>query len=458
MRIRTLVFATVAALAAAGSPDSYSAALGSGITYQGTFADNGAPADGIYDFEFALFTAAAGGSAVQTVTKADLLVSGGLVNTLVDFGFSAYSGDARWIEVHVRPGASSGSYTVLSPRQALTAAPFALGLPMPFVRDVSTGASVNAFKINALNDTIAIEGDIPAGSTHAAIYGVAPDGAGVDGVSVTSYGVLGQSTSGTGIYGHTASAAGIGMNAENDVGTAVRGKSFGAGDGVRGVSNAGTGVSGFGASYGVHGVGSTGVWSEGSLLATGSNSCNTSGLCASIFNVVNATIGNLIIASSGTPSTDVFRVNGNGSVFANGDYNVGGADIAEYVPASAKLEPGDVVEIDSDNGAAFRLSSHSNSTAVGGVISTRPGVSLNNSTAEESAAKGMPRLALSGRVPVKVTSENGAIRAGDLLVSSSKPGHAMRAPPSPQAGTVIGKAMQKLDTESGEIEMLVMLR
>jgi hypothetical protein len=70
----------------------------------------------------------------------------------------------------------------------------------------------------------------------------------------------------------------------------------------------------------------------------------------------------------------------------------------------------------------------------------------------------MPRLALAGRVPVKVTAENGAIHAGDLLVSSSRPGHAMRAPESPRAGTVIGKAMKELDADAGEIEMLVMLR
>ncbi len=459
MRIRMLVVATIAALAVGGAQDVCSATpLGSGITYQGTFADNGVPADGIYDFEFALFTVDHAGSAVQTVTKADLLVSAGLINTVVDFGASTYDGQAKWIEVHVRPGASSGSYTVLSPRQALTAAPYAMGLPMPFVRSVTTGAAVNAFRITALDDTIAIEGDIPAGSAHAAIYGTAPNGAGVEGASTTSTGVEGLSTSGAGVEGKAQDANGLGVNAENTIGTALRGKSFGAGDGVRGISTTGIGVNGFGASFGVHGVGGTGVWAEGGLLATGSNSCNTAGSCASIVNISDATIGNLIIASAGTPSTDVFRVNGNGSVFANGDYNVGGADIAEYVPASAKLEPGDVVEIDSENGGKFRLSGRSNSTSVAGVISTLPGMTMNSSAVGEEDKRGMPRLALSGRVPVKATAENGAIRAGDLLVSSSKPGQAMRAPESPRAGTVIGKAMQKLDADSGEIEMLVMLR
>jgi hypothetical protein len=280
---------------------------------------------------------------------------------------------------------------------------------------VSTGSAAS-FQIENADGGNAIAGIISTNSGFSAVTGISPGGPGVNGTSTSSAGVRGVSTQS---------------------------------DGVRGLSTNGVGV---------HGVGTTGVWAEGGLLATDSISCNSAGSCQSVVNIRNDTIGNLIIASSGTPSNDVFRVNGNGSVFANGDYNAGGADVAEYVPASEKLEPGDVVEIDEASGQAFRLSSQSNSTSVGGVISTRPGVSLNTSTAEDSAAKGMPRLALSGRVPVKATSENGAIRAGDLLVSSSQPGRAMRAPTIPLPGTVIGKAMQKLDAPNGEIEMLVMLR
>jgi len=437
MRISTMVLATAAALASVGMASVASAQnLGGAFTYQGTFADSGVPASGSYDFEFALYTIDQGGSAVQTVTRAGVTVNGGLINALVDFGAAAYNGQVKWVEVRVRH-AGSGSYTALAPRQALTATPYAAGLLMPFQRTVKTGAQPS-FQIQNDDGGPAIVGINPSTSTtFSAIHGVAPAGTGV----------AGDSTTGTGINGTTVGGLGVNGVASAD-GTGVRGQSIGTGDGVRGLG-----------AVGVHGVGSTGVWAEGGLLATDSISCNTGGgICASVVNVRNDTIGNLIIASAGTPSTDVFRVNGNGSVFANGDYNAGGADVAEYVPFSEKLEPGDVVEIDEDTGQSFRLSSHPNSHSVGGVISTKPGVSLNTTTAEESAAKGMPRLALSGRVPVKATAENGPIRAGDLLVSSSKPGRAMRAPAAPAPGTVIGKAMQKLDRDSGEIEMLVMLR
>jgi len=448
MRIRILILAAALAFSVAGIGSAQT--LGSSFTYQGTFADNGAPANGNYDFEFELYSVASGGTAVQTVTQTSVAVNGGLINTLIDFGAPTFDGQVKWIEVHVRP-AGSGAYTVLAPRQALTAVPYALGLPMPFQRTVATGAQA-ALEIANADGGTAIKGVNETDSGLPAVLGRASGAAGV-GVRGTSGSNSGVAVSGvadnlgTGVEGTSVSGIGVNGTAGATGGTGVRGAS-GLGDGVRGLGL-----------IGVHGVGTTGVWAEGGLLATDTISCNVGGgACDTVVRIKNATIGNLIIGTAGTPAADVFRVDGNGSVFANGDYNAGGADLAEYVPASEALAPGDVVEIDAANGEAFRLSTQSNSTAVAGVISTRPGVSLNASPATPDATKGMPRLALSGRVPVKATSENGAIHAGDLLVSSSRPGHAMRAPESPRAGTVIGKAMKDLDGDTGEIEMLVMLR
>lgn len=67
------------------------------------------------------------------------------------------------------------------------------------------------------------------------------------------------------------------------------------------------------------------------------------------------------------------------------------------------------------------------------------------------------RLALAGRVPVKVDASYGAIRAGDLLVASGTPGHAMRSS-DPAPGTVIGKALESHDGGTGKVMMLVMMR
>jgi len=101
------------------------APLGSDFTYQGQLTDNGSPASGHYDLQFALFASASGGTAVDTITVANQSVSGGLINASLDFTDAPYNGQALWVEVNVR--ATGGpSYTTLAPRQAITATPYAL--------------------------------------------------------------------------------------------------------------------------------------------------------------------------------------------------------------------------------------------------------------------------------------------------------------------------------------------
>ncbi len=68
-------------------------------------------------------------------------------------------------------------------------------------------------------------------------------------------------------------------------------------------------------------------------------------------------------------------------------------------------------------------------------------------------------MAMVGIVPTKVTTENGPIHRGDLLVSSSLPGYAMKGTDrSRLIGAVLGKAMGSLDSGSGVIEVLVTLQ
>lgn len=101
------------------------APLGTAFTYQGKLTDDNSEANAEYDLRFLLFDAAAGGSQVgSTVTHDDWPIVDGLFTVELDFT-SAFDGNARWLEVQVRDGASGGSYTTLSPRQPLTAAPYA---------------------------------------------------------------------------------------------------------------------------------------------------------------------------------------------------------------------------------------------------------------------------------------------------------------------------------------------
>jgi hypothetical protein len=83
-------------------------AVGSGFTYQGRLTDSGSPANAAYDFQFLLYDTLAGGSQIgATQTIGDLAVTNGLFTTTMDFGATAFDGNARWLEIQVRPGVST---------------------------------------------------------------------------------------------------------------------------------------------------------------------------------------------------------------------------------------------------------------------------------------------------------------------------------------------------------------
>jgi hypothetical protein len=83
-----------------------------------------------------------------------------------------------------------------------------------------------------------------------------------------------------------------------------------------------------------------------------------------------------------------------------------------------------------------------------GVVSTEPGLYLSNWDKSEAEKKKTRPVALVGRVPVKVSSENGAIKRGDLLTSSAKyPGYAMKAT---RGGYVVGRSMEDFGLETDD--------
>ncbi len=170
-------------------------------------------------------------------------------------------------------------------------------------------------------------------------------------------------------------------------------------------------------------------------------------------------------SSSRLAGAAVFVVKSTGEVRADGavyaaDFNTGSADVAERISTSEWVEAGCVVEIDPDHPGFFRKASLPYSTKVAGIISTSPGVILGNSF-DASADKwddNRPVLAVTGRVPCKVSAENGPIEIGDLLVASSTPGLAMKGNPEEAMGAVVGKAMEPLEDGEGTIMVQVMLR
>jgi hypothetical protein len=93
------------------------------------------------------------------------------------------------------------------------------------------------------------------------------------------------------------------------------------------------------------------------------------------------------------------------------------------------------------------------------VVSGANGISHGMKLGQDGALDGETLVAMTGRVYVKCSTENGAIRAGDLLTTSATSGHAMRASDYDRSnGAVIGKAMSTLDSGTGLVLVLVNLQ
>ncbi len=460
--------------------------LGSAFTYQGQLSVSGVPANGDYDFQFSLCTAATGNTcASPPITKPGIGIVAGLINTPVDFTDVPYNGAALWVELAIRP-AGTGSYTTLAPRQSLTAVPYALfalhGNPGPTGPTGPQGPIGLTGAIGPAGPT----GDSGASGTTGATGAMGPQGvqgpAGFvtlpySGTAATTAAALQvQNSSGpaitaigtaTGIAGAAFQASGSGIgavitNTSTDTALLLGNNVAGSGGdlirafvpaGIFHVDGQGNIVSPAAASFGGLGILSSTTLSVGTTFSNGvaiGVNTNTTGAAVSIANDNDS--GYILEGFGSSDSLRKFFINNSGTVVAHGSFIPNGTDYADRLPAAAGLEPGEVLVI-GDDGLLHR-STRPSEIAVAGVYSTQPGVIGRH---EEEERPTIP-VALAGVIPVKATNENGAIHAGDLLVSSSTPGRAMRAPNNPQPGTVIGKAMQSLTVSSGAIEMLVMLR
>jgi hypothetical protein len=108
-------------------PEDPAALVGTQFTYQGTLRLGNDRANGEYDFRFLLFSQGAGGVQLGTTASfANLTVTDGLFSTELDFGQAPIDGEDIFLQIEVRDGASSGSFTILSPRQRINATPYAV--------------------------------------------------------------------------------------------------------------------------------------------------------------------------------------------------------------------------------------------------------------------------------------------------------------------------------------------
>jgi hypothetical protein len=134
-------------------------------------------------------------------------------------------------------------------------------------------------------------------------------------------------------------------------------------------------------------------------------------------------------------------------------------DVAEWVPAASKMSPGTVVVLNPDANNTVMPSAHAYDTMVAGVVSAQPGILLGKAGDDKA------QIATTGRVKVMVDASKGAIKVGDLLVTSDESGVAMKSQPMDigghkfhQPGTILGKALEPMTSGRGEILVLLSLQ
>jgi len=208
-------------------------------------------------------------------------------------------------------------------------------------------------------------------------------------------------------------------------------------------------------------------------FATSTNFLNTVGSFTSstafIFNATSfvSTSADRYILSLRSNGTAVFSVSANGDIRGNKlwatDAAIGSpgtpGDLAEKVDIAVDdiAEAGDVVVVDPNGIDTYRRSSEAYSQSVAGVISTNPTITVGNGKTSNTAV-----MAMVGRVPVKVSGENGAIKRGDLLVSASLPGYAMKYNPEDDNGLrmigIVGVALDNFDGVSTTGKIMALIR
>lgn len=165
--------------------------------------------------------------------------------------------------------------------------------------------------------------------------------------------------------------------------------------------------------------------------------------------------------TSGSGASITFADGTTQSTAYTGTCTATGGDYAESVEVTGDksgYEPGDIIVLDPKSPGHFLLSTSPYSRLVAGIYSTKPGYVGRRQKGDPKLAVEIP-MAMVGIVPTKVTAENGPIEVGDLLVTSSRTGYAMKGTDNARiTGAVVGKAMGPLESGTGIVEVLVSLQ
>lgn len=487
------------------------------LTYQGRLSDGGLPASGNYDIRFVLFDTAIGGNSIATFNLPQVAVANGLFTSQLDFGnasTASWTGAGRWMQLEVRPTGSTASYTTLLPRQQITSVPFA-------VRAQALSGNLSASQISGgtLNPSVIANGSLPGDKI--ALGSILSTHLGSNSVTAAKIdpGIGIWNKSGTTIS-YTAGAVGIGTSAPAGALLDLEGTLrlndnpmlFRSGtDANHGLAWYGTGklwgtrnVDGpvlFGFGGGVLGTtgGSTALaWDGtgkvevGTASRSGTLSVTTSGNKALLI-TNDGFVPGLQPVSTDSADTyagymrirhvvemwpkpdgsagaklDVRDATGAATIVldgATGEATVkvlnitGGSDVAEPLEMPEDVPAGAAVVIDTDRPGEVKMSAQAYDTCVAGIVSGANGVKPGLSLRQHGKLDKGRDVALTGRVYALADATTAPIRPGDLLVTSSLPGHVMKSTDRERSqGAILGKAMSALSSGTGHVLVLVNLQ
>jgi hypothetical protein len=199
-------------------------------------------------------------------------------------------------------------------------------------------------------------------------------------------------------------------------------------------------------------IGQNGTGTQARIYLQGYHSQSTSNFWDLLLNPNGGSVG------IGT-AAPLAKLHVAGDVRVDGNIGAKYQDVAEWVDSAEPLEAGSLVVIDLTATNRVAASRRSYDGRVAGAVSAQPGIVLGE------AGEGRVLVAQSGRVKVKADARYGAIKPGDLLVSSPTKGHVMRSRPVKvgdhvvhRPGTIVGKALEGLPKGAGEILVLLTLQ
>lgn len=296
-----------------------SAATGTAFTYQGSLIKSGTGVSDTCNFNFTLYDALSGGNVVGSpVAKNSVSISNGIFTVDLDFGGTAFDGNARYLDIQVQC-TGDASMQQLSPRTALNGTPYALSLRPGAVISGSVASGSSLEVVNSDNSTsYGIHGQTDsdtnasagvygtASSTSAKVYGVYGK---VDTSHPSAAGVEGYSTTGTasGVRGTSVGNGGVGVYGYSDSGLGVLGVSYGTNTnnaGIFGEARGSTGV--------VFGVGGT----------TASNSTGAAGVYGSASSTNGVIYG--VLGETSSTSNGASGVKGETTAASGSPYGVYG--------------------------------------------------------------------------------------------------------------------------------------